>query len=341
MISQVQTLTAINVPDLSSANDDFTAMETHHVLDWIRLSGLPANGLEQHFKGIRISRYRAAMQAALRVSPESFVISHLPLMTAAVSHLLAVRGCHVPHLGFAFNFTELPRGVRYRYLRKAISRVDQLAVFSSFERVRYAEYFDLDPSQFVPVLWTHDPPPVQSDPGGELAHLYLCAVGSQGRDFRLLMEVARLLGPSVPLIVIASARYLGGLKIPSNVRWLADLPLAQVWRIAADSRGVLIPLLSRDTCCGHVTLVSAKLLGLPVATTRAYATREYVDGRAGVLQCEPGDAAAYANLARQLFDDHTVMKNAAQADMGREREIHDRQHWATYLDDFIEKRVLG
>lgn len=333
-------LTAINVPDISPADDAFTRLPTRHPLNWVRLSGLPSNVLERHVRGVRVSRYRAAAQAVLAAGKDCFVISHLPLMTAAVAHLLRVRGRRVPHLGFAFNFTKLPGGRRHAYLRNALSRVDQLTVFSSYEKTLYAEHFDIDPSRFVPVIWTQGAPPVQAEPGIDLKTPYLCAIGGEGRDFALLIETAKRLEPGITMVIIARPHSLAGLSIPDNVTVLANIPLARTWRIAQDSMGVLVPLLDRDTCCGHITVVSAKLLGLPLVTTWAHATWEYVRHRPASLVCEPGDAKAFISLANQLVAETDVLRLAAQSAVAAEQEIHDPRHWAEHMDLFIEKHVV-
>ncbi|OJU89302.1 MAG: hypothetical protein BGO13_05255 [Burkholderiales bacterium 66-5] len=333
-------MTAINVPDLSPADDAFTHLQTQHPLDWIRLTGQPSNGVERRTKGVRVSRYRAAAQAAWHAKSGRFVISHLPLMTAAVAHLLRLRGNPAAHLGFAFNFAQLPVGVRFKYLKHAFENVDQMAVFSAYEERLYAEYFDIDPARFRRVIWTQQVPPVQKAVEIGVQGPYLCAIGGEGRDFQLLLEVARRLGPTVPLVIIARPHSLAGLVVPENVMALSNIPLAQVWGIAYGSRGVLVPLLQRNTCCGHITLVSAKLLGLPVATTYADATREYVKGRRAVLECEPGDATVYTDLARRLLEDKDDLHEAAHAAIAQELEFHDRRIWAQYLDRFIEERIL-
>lgn len=332
-------LTAINVPDISPADDAFTQLPTRHPLNWVRLSGLPSNVLERHVRGVRVSRYRAAAQAVLAAGKDCFIISHLPLMTAAVAHLLRVRGRHVPHLGFAFNFTKLPGGWRHAYLRSALSRVDQLTVFSSYEKTLYAEHFGIDPSRFVPVIWTQGAPPVQAEPGIDLKTPYLCAIGGEGRDFALLIETAKRLEPGITMVIIARPHSLAGLSVPDNVAVLTNIPLARTWRIAQDSLGVLVPLLGRGTCCGQITLVSAKLLGVPLATTWAHATREYVQGRAAVLECEPGDVKAFAGLANRLVGDAGALRLAAQSGTDEERRIHDRSHWAEHVDAFVDQRV--
>ena len=332
-------LTAINVPDISPADDAFTQLPTRHPLNWVRLSGLPSNVLERHVRGVRVSRYRAAAQAVLAAGKDCFIISHLPLMTAAVAHLLRVRGRHVPHLGFAFNFTKLPGGWRHAYLRNALSRVDQLTVFSSYEKTLYAEHFGIDPSRFVPVIWTQGAPPVQTEPGIDLKTPYLCAIGGEGRDFTLLIETAKRLEPGITMVIIARPHSLAGLSIPDNVTVLTNIPLARTWRIAQDSLGVLVPLLGRDTCCGQITLVSAKLLGVPLATTWAHATREYVQGRAAVLECEPGDVIAFANMANKLVAEKREFRLMAVSQMSMECSIHDRHHWAEHVDAFIKQKI--
>lgn len=332
-------LTAINVPDISPADDVFTRLQTRHPLNWVRLTGLPSNPLERLVRGIRISRYRAALQAARAASAGSFVISHMPLMTAAVASALKLARRGVPHLGFAFNFTDLPVGWRRRYLHDAFRHVDQLTVFSAYEKTRYAEFFDIDQARLAPVVWAQQTPPVAPEPVLALKSPYLCAIGGEGRDFSLLMEVARRLGPSVSVVVIAWSRNLARLAIPDNVKVLTDVPVAQTWRIAMDSQGVLVPLLARETCCGQITIVSAKLLGLPLATTHAYATREYVEGRAGVLACEPGDVAGFAESARELLDGANAFRQAARSNVAEEHEIHHLRHWADYLDGFVSEWI--
>ena len=335
-----QRLIAVNVPDISPADDVFTRLPVRHGVQWVGLTGLPSNAVERFARPvIRLSRYRAALQATQAAGRGSFVVSHLPLMTAAVAHALRLCGRRAPHLGFAFNFTELPVGARRAYLRNAIRRVDQLTVFSEFEKTKYAAHFDVDPDRFVPVLWAQEVPPVATEPVQVFKQPYLCAVGGEGRDFPLLMEVAKRLGPSVSVVVIAWSERFARIAVPDNVTVLTDLSLARTWRIAQDSAGVLVPLLARETCCGQITLVSAKLLGLPIATTHAHATRDYVAGRAGVLQCEPGDVAAFACLGRRLLEDSDALRATAQADAAAEREIHALRHWGEYVDAFIDQRV--
>lgn len=326
---------AINVPDLSPPDDDFTHLDIGQPLTWCRLSGLPSNALERLVPRIRVSRYRAAWQAGMACKPGALVISHLPMMTAAVQQVMSLARKSSPHLGFAFNFTDLPTGPKFNYMRSNFRQVDQFAVFSRHEQDLYANYFDLPRERFVPTLWTQDVPPLADVPAAQ-GHMepFLCAIGGEGRDFALLLEAARRFAP-VQLLVIARPTSLAGLSIPDNVKVLINQPLGVVWRWASRSCGVLMPLQRADTCCGHVTMVSAKLLGIPIATTITPATAEYVAGRQAILQCEAGDAAAFAHLSAKLIDERDRFAELAQDSAPTEQAFHNRRIWADYLRQFV------
>lgn len=324
---------AINVADLSPANDPFTWL-ARETIDWKGFSGLPANALERHARGVRVSRYRAAFQAAAALKPDRFIISHLPAMTAAASTAMSLMGKRNRHLAFSFNFTALPSGRRLSYMRRALRNVDQFAVFSDFEKPLYAKHFDLDPARIKSVIWTQRVPTVQVGPAIAPGVPYVCAIGGEGRDFETLIEAARK-APAVRFVVIARPHSLADISIPGNVQVLTNIPGERVWRIARDSLGVLVPLKSRETCCGHITLVSAKMLGLPVITTFAHATREYVAGREGVLECEPKDASAFASLVERLVDERQQIRYAAESAAEHERAFHDRGQWADYVRAFV------
>ena len=155
-------LTIVNIPDISPAADAFVELE--RPIDWIRLSGLPANALERGVRRFRLSRYRAVVQAVAAARRGGIVISHLPVMSAAVATGLRLARQRPPHLSFSVNFTTLPAGRRRDYFRKALSPIDQFAVFSEFERALYAHHFDLDPARLKPVMWKQAIPVVAPEP---------------------------------------------------------------------------------------------------------------------------------------------------------------------------------
>lgn len=325
---------AVNVFDISPADDRFTAL-ARDTIDWISYSGLPTNVIERHVRGVRLSRYRAAWQAARACRSDGLLISHLPLMSAAVASAMRLLGKRAPHLAFAFNFTDLPQGRRLDYLRGAFARIDRFTVFSRFEQSLYSQHFGLDPSKITPIPWTQDVPLVQEEPGLPWREPYVCALGGEGRDFAMLLDAVRRIGPGLRVVIIARPHSLVGLEIPDHVEVLTNVTPDRCWRIARDSLGVLVPLKSRRTCCGHITLVGAKQHAIPLATTFSESTVEYVEGRRAVLQCEPGDAAGYAGLIERLVEEQDELRSIAQKEQAAELQRHDRQVWADHLRDFV------
>ena len=77
--------------------------------------------------------------------------------------------------------------------------------------------------------------------------------------------------------------------------------------IAVESACLVVPLRDRTTCCGHITIVSGELLGIPVISTISEATREYTED---VVALRPGDVERSAGLIRNHFDQAPELKAA-------------------------------
>lgn len=321
--------------DISPADDPFIDLgDRAGPHEWVRLSGLPANAIERRITRPRLSRYRAAWQAVRAADDRSIVISGLPLMTGAVANALAIERKRPPHLGFAFNFTDLPYGWRRKWLARSYARVTQFTPFSQFERGLYARHFDLDPDRIRPVIWTQDAPPL-APPGPPRARPYICAIGGEARDFGTLLGALARRPNGMDAIIVARPHSIGGLAVPDGVQVLSNIPFDRTWRIAADSLGVLVPLRDEETCCGHLTLVCAKLLGIPLVTSFSKGTAEYVENRAGVLVTPPREVSALVQAIERLGDDQAALRAAAEAAVPTETAFHDRAQWAEYLAAFI------
>lgn len=326
----------VNVPDVSIADDDFTHLNLRQRAEWVRLTGLPSNALEKRIRILRLSRYRAAAQAAFAARRGTMVMSHLPRMSAATAAAMRLARKRSPHLAFSFNFTDLPRGPALAYMRSVLRSVDRFAVYSQFERELYSQLFEIEADRFRPVLWTQSVPAIEQGQQPIVTGPYLCAVGAEGRDFKLLIDVAKAVSPRLKIVVIARPHSLAGLTPPDNMAVVSNISLSRVWAIAEASLGVLIPLRSPETCCGHITFVSAKQLGIPIAATRSYATTEYTAGRPAILECEAQDVDAFTRLLERLEDEQAALRQAAREAREDEIAVHHRAKWAEYVSDFID-----
>jgi glycosyltransferase involved in cell wall biosynthesis len=180
-------------------------------------------------------------------------------------------------------------------------------------------------------------PPVREESEPPFDGAYLCAIGGEGRDFRCLMEAAA--GSGVNVAVIARPHNLLGLAIPSNVRTFTNIPLDKTWAIAKGSSGVVVPLLSNDTCCGQITIVSAQMLGLPVITNFSHALKEYLSGEGVALLFDPGDASELAEKMLSLLKNRIEFLDISNRASGYYMEKYRRSLWAAFLKETIEGRA--
>ncbi|WP_112311947.1 glycosyltransferase family protein [Pseudogemmobacter bohemicus] len=246
--------------------------------------------------GLRLNSWSAARRAvrAARARADAVLVSHLPGATLRVA-VLAGQGAK--HIAFAFNFTDLPQGRKLRAYRAALSRVDEFVVFSNFERDLYSHHFGLPPGRFTFLPWAMEPP----QPGPVTAPFdrpWLVALGGEGRDYPALVQAAALC-PDLRLVVIARPYNLAGLQLPANVKAFANLPAAEAWGLVQGAAGMLLPLREGRTPNGHITLVGAQMLGVPLAITDSLGVRDYVDASNSLL-LPPGDPEALAGAMERL-----------------------------------------
>ncbi len=240
-----------------------------------------------------------ALRNAARRGAFHVIVSHGPLVGAWSAGLLGPAKGAARHLLFSFNFTDLPRGLRRRVMREAFRRVDEFAVFTRHERDLYTDYFDIEREKIHVTRWGVAPPIAAPGPklfGGP----YLASLGGEARDYRTLCEAARMM-PDMRFVVVARKANFNDVEPPANMTTLFDLPREKAWSIVAHSAAALLPLRSRDTPCGLVTLVGSLHLGKAQAVTAASGVSDYVeDGRTALLT-SPGDAAGLAAAARRLI----------------------------------------
>jgi glycosyltransferase involved in cell wall biosynthesis len=324
--------------DLSLADSNFLALEAINSrrIEWHRFAGVPKNALERSIRRPRLSRYRAALGCTIQAAARGdILISHLPLMSAALeaTRLLGFR--LPPHLAFAFNFTELPSGRRRRYLQRRFAKIDQFCVYSAYETGLYSTFFELPPSRFKATLWTQPPPQIRSRSiaGSPRPRPLVAAIGTEGRDFATMLAASRKLRSIDFLIVARSPELLADL--PTNVEVKFGLPFDEVWDQARRAHAVLVPLLEESTCCGHITIVSAQQLGIPLIITRSHASREYIEGCEATSVVQPGDVEALACAIEQVVEQHEKFLAAADRDKSRAIVKYNRMLWDIYVANFI------
>jgi len=289
----------------------------HHVINhswqnpawnWLA-SALPELAWSHHTRqGLRwpSSEFLRSVAAAFRTAlaarkPSTLVVSHgpLPAVYAGLAMMLLCPGR--PHVVYAFNFTQLPHGLKRKVIAWVLRRATRLVVFSSMEKVLYAQHFGLplDRIDFVP--WAAKPLEGNTCPPDLPAGDFVCAIGSQGRDYATLIEAARAV-PEIPLVAVVNPENLSGLDVPSHVKVYTRLPLEQVGGILKRSRFMVLPLATSEVPCGHVTLVSAFHASKAVIVTGSTGVQDYLQEGHNGLSVPPKVPEAMAQAMRSLWE---------------------------------------
>jgi hypothetical protein len=302
---------------------------------WDTVSGLPNNWLERTVPHPALARWRAAATAAwaARTSKEPrMLVSHLPKMAAATNLMRRALCPSVPQLAFAFNFTSLPEARRLTLTTRSLAGIDNFVVFSRFEQTLYAESFGIPKERFHFLPWAMEVPvpgPESPLPDALRKTGYLSAIGGEGRDYALLAEVMRK-RPHLQLVVVARPYSIADIEFPKNVTVFTNLPGPATWRIAADSIGMAIPLKTDTTACGHITMVGAQLLGIPLIVTRSHGVADYVTDETAQL-VPAGDVAMLGAAIDRLVEDPVSMSRIADAAQVRAVTDNALVVWVDYF----------
>jgi len=286
---------------------------------------------------LTLARAAAGWRAAGYLQGDDAVlVTHGPRPTMYGALAAQLRRRERRHLAFSFNFTDLPTGSARKLMAAAYRHVDRFVVFSTMERTLYAKYFDLPLERFDMLHWGVQPPALQAQAAPLEAGDYVCAIGSQARDYALLFETMRSL-PSIRLVVVATPQSLHGLSVPENVRVHTNIPLADAMNILAFSRFMVLPLRSSEVPCGHVTLVAAMHLGKAIVSTDSSGVSDYVKkGSTGELVASR-DPTSMSRAIQALYDDPDTAVRLGAAGLSFARvhccEQNTIDYFARYLAD--------
>lgn len=238
---------------------------------------------------------------ATRARP-SILVSHGPIPATYGALIKRLLNPRVPHLIYAFNFTDLPKGLKARLMGRAFRYADRYTVFSTVEKDLYARYFQLPLDRFDMIHWAANPLPHDASEQPMASGDYVCAIGSQGRDYPTLLEaMARL--PHIKLVLVAQPQNLVGCQIPANVVVHTNISLPQVANILTHCRFMVLPLRDAEVPCGHVTIVSAFHQGKAVLATDSKGVHDYITDLTTGRLAPPNNAEQLAQLIQTLWQD--------------------------------------
>jgi glycosyltransferase involved in cell wall biosynthesis len=307
-----------------------------HQLRWEHASTQAWPGMRILPASTTLKRLRAAWLALSYTTKEtSLLVSHGPRPALYASTLAFGRLKKTPHLAFSFNFTELPSPRRQAIMARAFQSIDRFTVFSSMEKKLYSRVFDLDPKRIDVLHWAVEPfkksqllKPVQ-DPH------YICAVGSQGRDYRVLMGVMSQL-PQCRLHLVAYPENLVNLKIPDNVTIHQNVPFEFAAALVAHADAMVLPLIGSEVPCGHVTAVMAMHLGVPVIATDSIGLHDYLRQDDTAMLFPTGEENALKQCLESFLDNPAHLLSCADRAFKFAQDYCVEERTIEYFQKYIE-----
>jgi glycosyltransferase involved in cell wall biosynthesis len=263
--------------------------------------------------GPHLGRIRAALEIRhiLARRQADLLVSHGPY-TSYYAEAFGRRGRRdIPHLAFAFNFTDIPHGYRLDAMRRAFAHTDRFTVYSHMERELYAKTFGVPIDRFIFSRWGVGTPLPMPGPR-TVAGPYVAAIGGEARDYATLCEAARRL-PGVSFVLVVRPYSLDGFDVPDNVEVRVNLPWNDAWSLIWHSEAALVPLRSSRTPNGHVTIVGGMHLGKAQVITDSAGIRDYAENESTALLVPARDPVAFAQGIERLLDDRPFRDRLGQA----------------------------
>ena len=276
---------------------------------------------------------------AHQADPFDLIISHGPWVSAWTEHILSKNKNDAFHLAYSFNFTDIPKGMRNQLMRKAFSSIDGFAVFTDAESQLYPKIFNIPAAQFIRAPWGVSPP-LSYDVPREISEPYFAALGGEARDYSLLCETARAC-PDTKFVAIARAHSFAELTPPKNLEVYTNLPFERAWGFIQHCEAALLPLRSRETPCGLVTLVGAMHLGKAQIATNAAGTGEHLQDDETAILVPPGDPAAMSAAVQRIIKDPGLGKRLGNAAKIAAAAHHSEAQTVQFLKDFLEQPAFA
>jgi glycosyltransferase involved in cell wall biosynthesis len=245
--------------------------------------------------------------------------------------LLKVTGARYPHVAILLWISKPKKA---RLLRRVHSHIDRLIIPSPAQRDFAIEELRIPREKIVAIPWTVDtrfwrPQPDTPD--------MICAVGSEMRDYPTL--IAALADLPIPCHVAAGAmrdlispwiRAIDGTgPLPGHVT-VGKRSFAELRRLYARSRFVVVPLLPTDNDNGITSILEAMGMGRAVISTRTRGqVGVVVEGETG-LMVPPEDPRALREAIQYLWEHPDVAERMGRA--GRQRV---ERHYT--FDDFVAR----
>jgi len=274
-----------------------------------------------------------AVKAA--VKEPSIVVSHMPRPSYYYAKWAKKLAPDTPHLAYSFNFTDLPTGVQRKSMAKAFQQPTKFVTFSNDERQLYADYFDIPLELIEMQYWAVNPSVIDTKSVPVEQGDYICALGSQARDYKTLFQAMKKL-KHIRLVVVATKENLKGLEVPENVTVHTNIPFPKALNILTHSQFMVLPLRDSVVPCGHGSIVSAMFHKKAIIITDSSGVYDYIQGDENGLFYEALNINDLVYQISSLWEDQAKLKRLTQASYDFAMKNCTEQAAVNCFNNFLE-----
>lgn len=275
----------------SHANLKFTSLPKHETI----------NRAMATYKACRKARHDNTM-----------LITHAHTLALMAGYASPTLCPGTPHIAYSVSFIDLPQGKQRKFAIKALKNVDKIVIYSTKQRQVLADHFEMPVERIDMLHWTEEVPTIDPNEQPIVAGRYFCALGSQGRDYKSLIEVMKTL-PNINLVLVAAPEALEGIEVPDNLKVYSNIPMKDAKNILAHSEFTVLPLRDLHTASGHMTIVLSMLYKKTILTTFTETTFDYIKDHETGLYFEHQNLKDLKEKIESLWDNNqkTIQMNEA------------------------------
>jgi glycosyltransferase involved in cell wall biosynthesis len=280
------------------------------------------------------------LEAFLLKGKYDAVISWSERLGLPFAGALKLTGSRVPHVAI-FSWISTPK--KTSILQRVHSHIDRLILMSSVQRDYALNVLHFPCSKIALLRWPVDQKfwrPMESDAD------MICAVGSEMRDYPTLVEAMR--GLSIGCHIAAGSQsdvthptikaiWKGG-ALPQNVT-VGKKSQAELRKLYAHSRFVVIPLHNTDTDHGTTSILEAMAMGKAVICSRTKGQVDVVqEGETGIFVPQ-GDPKALREAIQYLWEHPDDAGRMGREGRKRVEKHHMLDNWVSDVKHVVQQVI--
>lgn len=281
-------------------------------LEWRFFQSGPRGPIDRVLRRPLVGRISEGLRLreAARRGEFDLIVTHLPFVAAWMSDIVGDKAGGAKRLAFAFNFTDVPKGMQRARMRRSFSRIDRFTVFSTMERDLYARQFKIPKERIDIALWGANPPIVTVKPRA-IAEPYVVALGGEARDYATFAEAARM-APTRAFVAVTRPSSFDGVSIPPNIRHFVNIPWDDAWSLVYHADFAVVPLRDELAPNGMVTFVGGMHLGKAQIVSRSAGLSDYAIDDETAIIVPPRDSQALLNAIERMAADSALKRRIGE-----------------------------